>query len=266
MGRLLAITLLAALGAGCVAPQASWRAPGRSKAAAPPPSQTAPTPTQGSKSAERVHVVAKGETLYRIATMHGVDLDELMDVNQIGDPRQLAVGRELVLPPQRRPPAQPPPPAQVAKAQGNSSGARAPPAQARAGISSSPPPKEGELVLAWPVKGVLYSRFGPRGASRHDGIDISAPEGTPIQAAADGVVIYSGVQRGYGNLVILGHEGNWVTIYAHNRENLVKEGAKVRKGQVIAKVGRTGRTTGPHLHFEVRKGTTPHDPLTFLPR
>ncbi|HEY0839187.1 MAG TPA: M23 family metallopeptidase, partial [Vulgatibacter sp.] len=120
--------------------------------------------------------------------------------------------------------------------------------------------------LQWPVQGVLYSRFGARGATRHDGIDIAAPEGSTIVAAADGEVIHSGTQRGYGNLVIVRHEGGLITIYAHNRENLVRDGAQVKRGQPIAKVGRTGRATGPHCHFEVRQGTTPLDPLDFLPR
>jgi murein DD-endopeptidase MepM/ murein hydrolase activator NlpD len=112
---------------------------------------------------------------------------------------------------------------------------------------------------------VLYGRFGVRGGQRHDGIDIAAPEGTKVTAAADGTVLYVGEQTGYGAVAILRHEGGLVTLYAHNAAVLVREGARVRRGEAIAKVGQTGRTTGPHLHFEVREGTRPRNPLLFLP-
>jgi len=120
-------------------------------------------------------------------------------------------------------------------------------------------------ALGWPLKGVLYGRFGVRGGQRHDGIDIAAPEGTKVTAAADGTVLYVGEQTGYGAVAILRHEGGLVTLYAHNAAVLVREGARVRRGEAIAKVGQTGRTTGPHLHFEVREGTRPRNPLLFLP-
>lgn len=274
------LVLALAVGA-CVPPQATWIRRERPVSAPPPPPQSAPPPPVSTEGAGGhggggpVHVVQKGETLYRIARQYGVDLDELMDLNQISDPRTLAVGRELVLPPRRERGVDTP----VRVSEGTPTRAASareqapPPAAVSVGSRpSSPPPavstapSNAAPALAWPVKGVVHSRFGPRGGSRHDGIDIGAPEGTPIFAAADGEVIYAGVQRGYGNLVILRHEGGLVTIYAHNRENLVREGERVRKGQKIATVGRTGRATGPHLHFEVRRGTTPIDPQSVLPR
>jgi murein DD-endopeptidase MepM/ murein hydrolase activator NlpD len=86
-----------------------------------------------------------------------------------------------------------------------------------------------------------------------------------VVAAADGTVLYAGEQPGYGAIVILEHEGGLVTLYAHNSRVLVREGARVRRGEAIARVGQTGRTTGPHLHFEVREGTRPRNPLLFLP-
>ncbi|WP_242346712.1 M23 family metallopeptidase, partial [Anaeromyxobacter terrae] len=119
--------------------------------------------------------------------------------------------------------------------------------------------------LAWPLKGVLYGRYGVRAGQRHDGIDIAAPEGAPVAAAADGVVIYAGEQPGYGAIVILKHADDLVTLYAHNSRVLVKDGQQVSRGEPIARVGQTGRTTGPHLHFEVRKATRPRNPLLFLP-
>lgn len=251
--------LLSALALGaCTPPKATWvrRSPPR---AVPPPARPAVAPPGGGGGhggSGPVHVVQEGETLYGIARHYGVDVDELMDKNEISDPRTLAVGRELALPPQRQ--AAGGTPTRTASAVQLARPADPPPAAA-ASARGLPP-------LRWPVKGVVNSRFGPRSGSRHDGIDIGAPEGTPIHAAASGEAIFSGVQRGYGNLIILRHEGGWVTIYAHNRKNLVREGERVREGQVIGEVGRTGRATGPHVHFEVRNGTKPIDPQSVLPR
>ncbi|HEY8516345.1 MAG TPA: M23 family metallopeptidase [Candidatus Binatia bacterium] len=120
--------------------------------------------------------------------------------------------------------------------------------------------------FVWPADGTISSRFGPRRNAHHDGIDIAAPEGTPVRAALDGVAVYVGTLRGYGKVVILQHEGGLTTVYAHNSKNLVKQGARVRRGAVIASVGRTGRTTGPNLHFEVRKDNRARDPLAYLPK
>jgi len=99
----------------------------------------------------------------------------------------------------------------------------------------------------------------------HDGIDIAAPEGTPVRCSAPGVVLYSGVLRGYGRVVIVGHDYGLSSVYAHNREIFVAAGARVRRGSVIASVGRTGRVTGPNLHFEIRRENVALDPLRFLP-
>jgi murein DD-endopeptidase MepM/ murein hydrolase activator NlpD len=118
------------------------------------------------------------------------------------------------------------------------------------------------VALIWPVPGgKLTSGFGVRGARKHEGIDIAAAEGTAVLAAAGGRVIYSGAGvKGYGNLILVRHTGGIVTVYAHNRRNMVKEGDRVQQGQVIAEVGHTGRASGDHLHFEVRRGDTPVDP------
>lgn len=120
--------------------------------------------------------------------------------------------------------------------------------------------------LLWPASGAVSSNFGPRGNAHHDGIDIAAPEGTPVRAALDGTVVYVGSLRGYGKVVILSHEDGLTTVYAHNSKNLVSDGARVRRGTVIASVGQTGRTTGPNLHFEVRKDNRARDPMVFLPK
>jgi murein DD-endopeptidase MepM/ murein hydrolase activator NlpD len=99
---------------------------------------------------------------------------------------------------------------------------------------------------------------------QHNGVDIAASEGTPVKAAADGVVTFSGRQPGYGNMVIIEHAGGIETRYAHNSDNYVRKGEVVEKGQVIAAVGESGRATGPHLHFEVRKDGVAEDPIDFL--
>ncbi|MBI5286834.1 MAG: M23 family metallopeptidase, partial [Deltaproteobacteria bacterium] len=118
----------------------------------------------------------------------------------------------------------------------------------------------------WPVKGEVVSPFGIRGRIKHDGIDIAAMAGTPVLAGDDGEVMYSAnTVRGYGNMIIIKHHGNFFTIYAHNEENLVKVGDMVKKGDVIAKVGNTGNTSGYHLHFEIRNSGRPRNPLFFLP-
>jgi lipoprotein NlpD len=121
----------------------------------------------------------------------------------------------------------------------------------------------------WPVAGKITASFNAKettGKRRHDGVDISALTGTVVRAADSGKVVYSdNKMRGYGNLIIIEHHDNFFTIYAHNEENLVKEEVFVNQGDAIAKVGKTGSATGPHLHFEIRKGSTPLDPMLFLP-
>ena len=125
-------------------------------------------------------------------------------------------------------------------------------------------PRRSSVELQWPLRGVLYARFGRKGKSPHDGIDLSAPAGTPVRTAGEGTVLFAGPQQGYGLLVIIEHVHGLVTVYAHNRDLRVKTGQTVREGQVIATVGESGKTSGPHLHFEVRQDGAPVDPLGFL--
>lgn len=121
----------------------------------------------------------------------------------------------------------------------------------------------------WPVVGVVTSRYGWRRRGRyrefHAGIDIAAPTGTPIVATADGLVIFSGYVRGYGYVVIIYHGYGYTTLYAHMSGREVKTGERVVKGKVIGYVGRTGRTTGPHLHYEVLKYGIRQNPILYLP-
>jgi lipoprotein NlpD len=209
------------------------------------------------------HRVQPGETLWRIARTYGVTVDELQRANGLSDPAQLEVGatllvpgadRELVVPAVDTPHArmEPRPPHRSSPAQIPRAGARA------------LDPASGGEPLAWPVRGVIISGFGTRDREHHEGVDLACPEGTPVFAAAEGDVLFAGEQRGYGNLVLIRHPQDLVTVYAHNAQNLVAQGDHVLRGEPIARVGRTGNATGPHLHFEVRVGTRPRDPLGFL--
>ena len=123
----------------------------------------------------------------------------------------------------------------------------------------------GAPLLAWPLSGPVTSEYGRRGRRHHDGIDIGAPPGTGVRAAANGAVVYVGSVRGYGRMIIILHDGGFATVYAHNARQHVRAGARVRRGDVIATVGRTGRTTGPNLHCEVRRNNIAYDPLALLP-
>jgi murein DD-endopeptidase MepM/ murein hydrolase activator NlpD len=123
----------------------------------------------------------------------------------------------------------------------------------------------GHRPLAWPIAGRLTSGFGRRGFwSWHTGVDIVARRGTPIRAAAPGVVQFSGWQSSYGRLIRIEHGQGLSTVYAHNSRNFVKAGDRVERGTVIGAVGHTGRATADHLHFEVRRYGVPRNPLSFL--
>ncbi|HVR62017.1 MAG TPA: M23 family metallopeptidase, partial [Polyangia bacterium] len=133
-------------------------------------------------------------------------------------------------------------------------------------VVARPAPGLGRGQLQWPLANPFVgSAFGRRDGRPHEGIDLPAPVGTPVLAAAAGRVIYAGNGiRGYGNLIVLQHAGDLLTVYAHNSTLLVGQGDAVRAGQRVALVGQTGHATGPHLHFEVREGQIPRDPLAFL--
>ncbi|MDD2805702.1 MAG: M23 family metallopeptidase [Elusimicrobiales bacterium] len=120
----------------------------------------------------------------------------------------------------------------------------------------------------WPMDaGVVSSEFGPRWGKQHQGLDIAADMGVPVRAIAPGEVIYSGSHlTGYGNVLIVRHDQETTTTYAHNKELRARKGDKVKQGQLIALLGSTGHSTGPHLHFEFRVGNAPVNPRTKLPK
>lgn len=198
------------------------------------------------------HVVERGETLYRIGKAYGVTPQELADANDISDPSRIEVGQRLLIPGATKSV-----PVDVI----------APRETRRRNTGPEPDIPLDKRPFIWPVQGggQLSSLFGPRGRNFHDGIDIAADEGTVVVAAADGTVLYADELRGYGNVIILRHSGDYATVYAHNQKNLVKEGETVKRGKVIAYLGNSGRTTAPNLHFEVRRDNVARDPLAYLP-
>ena len=197
------------------------------------------------------HTVKRHQTLWRICKTYGVDLDEVARINHIRDPSRIREGQKIFIPGAKK----------VLKVDiyiddiGGKRGRREDPKR---------------IVLAkgrfiWPVRGKITQEFGIRGTVKHDGIDISASRGTPIRASGSGKVLYSGNEiRKYGNIIIIKHEQGFITVYAHNDVNNVAEGMKVERGQIIGRVGSTGRASGSHLHFEIRKNNRPIDPRLLL--
>jgi murein DD-endopeptidase MepM/ murein hydrolase activator NlpD len=196
------------------------------------------------------HVVRRGENLFRIGKAYDIDYRELARRNGIADPARIEVGQRIFVPgATRRLPVEIITPRTVEMA-----------------------PKDvaiyarGDGHFRWPITGArVVSGFGPRNGSFHDGIDLASPEGTPVYAARAGRVIYSDELRGYGKVVIVEHEDEWMTVYAHNSRNVVGEGDRVATGDLVSRVGSTGRATGPNLHFEVRRRNAARDPLLYLP-
>ncbi|NIS61113.1 MAG: peptidoglycan DD-metalloendopeptidase family protein [Proteobacteria bacterium] len=197
------------------------------------------------------HTVKRHQTLWRISKTYGVDMDEVARVNHIPDPSKIRVGQKIFIPGAKK----------VLKVDiyiediGGRKGRREDPER----IALA----KGRFI--WPVRGKVTREFGIRGTTKHDGIDISAPMGTPIKASNSGRVLYSGNEvRGYGNIILLKHEEGFITVYAHNEINGVVEGEKVGRGQILGRVGRTGRTSGPNLHFEIRMNNRPINPRLLL--
>ncbi|MDF2841395.1 MAG: hypothetical protein K0Q99_2167, partial [Clostridia bacterium] len=126
------------------------------------------------------------------------------------------------------------------------------------------PPKKGTGTFKMPTRGYLSSRFGSRWGSVHEGIDLAAPIGTAVNAADGGVVTWVGTRGAYGKLIMVDHGAGYVTYYGHLSKYSVSKGDKVYKGQKIGAVGNTGRSTGPHLHFEIRKNGKPVNPLNYV--
>ena len=233
------------------------------------PTTTATTSRPGAGS---YHTVNRGETLYSIARLYNVTVPTLVSANQLSDANQINVGQRLLIP----------------GAGGTTTIVRAP----QGGVTTTPvatdapretsvgnttttvkpndtasvkPPATGSGNWMWPIPGgKVVTRFGTNGAK---GIEISAPLGTPVLAAESGKVIFSSNNiRGYGNLIVVRHNSEYLTAYGYNSRLLVKEGDTVKRGDKIAEVGSSG-TDSPKLHFEIRNPQSkPEDPLLYLPK
>ncbi len=203
------------------------------------------------RATQTVHRVGQGENLYRIGLRYGVPAKEIARVNGIRDVTGLRVGQRLVIP---------------RAGFGTRSGPSTRQKDEARGRARQTAIQQGQLQFAWPARGRLSSRFGMRGGRPHEGVDVAASRGTAIYSAEAGRVIHSGRLGSYGLVVIVKHVGSYRTVYAHASRLLVKKGAFVERGQKIAEVGSTGRSTGPHLHFEIRRSESPKDPLAYLPK
>jgi murein DD-endopeptidase MepM/ murein hydrolase activator NlpD len=201
------------------------------------------------------HIVKAGETSASIAEKAGIHIEDFLEINGLRKGDMLEPGRPVFLLDD------------PSYSQGSAKLQNTAP-EKNTELSSSPPHAPPSIApLRWPLAAPrLTSRFGKRWGRDHEGIDMAAPIGTPVLAAAAGTVIYAGDQvRGYGNMIVLRHSDELVTVYAHNSVLRVRIGESVPAGQQIAKVGDTGRSTAPHLHFEVRRKEIPQDPIQFLP-
>jgi murein DD-endopeptidase MepM/ murein hydrolase activator NlpD len=215
------------------------------------------------------HTVQKGQTLYFIARAYDIEVDRLKRVNGIYDPNKLQIDTRLWIPGA----------SQVLNIGASLNKQNLTKNESKKNkklkkkkISKKKQPSKIDIksikgFFTWPLKGQLTSRFGNRNGRHHDGIDIGARRGTSIVAAAGGQVMFSGWgPTGYGLMLIIKHKNNLTTIYAHNSHIHVHKNQIVKQGQRIASVGSTGRSTGPHLHFEVRNDSRPINPLKYLPK
>ena len=219
---------------------------------------------------DMTYEVRRGDTLYSISRNAGVDLSTVARANKIRAPYSLSVGQQLLIPQAKADStlyaenlnqeqtiavrARPTPePRNVAELAQNVSYTR-------------PALKTADSLFEWPVRGKVVGNYGNvELGRRNDGVNIAAPAGTPVRAAADGEVVYRGSELdGFGNLLLVKHQSGYVTAYAHNDSMLVKKGDQVRQGQVIAKVGSSGSVSSPQLHFEVRRNLKAIDPISLL--
>jgi murein DD-endopeptidase MepM/ murein hydrolase activator NlpD len=222
------------------------------------------------------HVVVAGEDLYSIALQYDLDAYQVAIANDLSPPFTVTAGQTLRLDVDRPPVAAAPDGAGQTPASRPAQGGSVPgppgPDGEVAAAQRVPQPPEPPAILQegfiWPVTGTVISTFGAKGGGLYnDGINIAAAAGTPVRAAEDGVVAYAGNElRGFGNMLLIRHPDGWMTTYAHAEELLVTKGERVSKGQVIARVGTTGGVSRPQLHFEMRKGKKPVDPLSHLRR
>ena len=239
------------------------------------PSVRADSPGSG----PRTHQVEHGDTLYGIAGRYGVSVGSIVAANGLKPgAARLKPGQRLAIPATaKNQRTRPEPDVKPVPSGKLTAGAKAAPSvrRVRAVALTNRSPRDFVLAVPkfldapppfqWPVEGPLTSTFGRRHMGWHRGIDIKAEPGAPVLAAATGLVIASDTEPRYGNVVKVAHDNGFVTVYAHNERNLVDVGDWVAAGQTIAAVGRTGRATSDHVHFEIRHEGLVYNPLYLLP-
>jgi murein DD-endopeptidase MepM/ murein hydrolase activator NlpD len=254
--------------------------------AAPAVAHAAPAtkPVAVAAAAPGVHYVNRGDTLMSIARHNHIPVAELAHANRLAVSAKLQTGMKITVPAKAA--------AVVAQPVAGAAAPAAAPAVHVAAAAPAGPIQKANLAVAtttpreavvkpavqkaeatgalptfrWPVRGRVIAAYGANtNGKSNDGINVAVPEGTPVKAAEDGLVTYAGNElKGYGNLILVRHSNGYVTAYAHASELLVKRGDTIKRGQVIAKSGQSGEVGSPQLHFEIRKGSTPVDPLHFL--
>ena len=235
------------------APVVDRKQPARASAPAAKPAPAA--------AAEGTYVVKKGDTLYSIALENGADYREVALWNRLDDPTKISVGQVLrvVPPPEER--------VQIGRAKLPERGEARPldlppPASTKAQPPQPSKPEPSAAEFIWPARGKVIAGFAE---PRRKGIDIDGKLGDPVIAAAAGRVTYTGTGiPGLGKLVVIKHDNGFITVYAHNKDILVKEQQAVKRGQKIAEVGNTDADR-PKLHFQIRKGSAAVDPMRYLP-
>ena len=216
----------------------------------------------------RYHTVVHGDTLYSISRNYNVDVTTLSRLNHLREPYTLSIGQKLALPASvggYHAASESTPTKTVSSATTRQTSSKT--SSYSSSKSSAKVTTYRKNKFAWPVRGTIISRFGTIGKGRsNDGINIKAALGTTVKAADAGKVAYVGNElKGFGNLILIQHNDGWITAYAHNSKFLVTKGQRVQKGTPIAKVGSTGGVNTPQLHFEVRSGKKPLNPLAYLP-
>ena len=237
--------------------------------AAPQTSAQTASATPSSSPVGPVHRVASGESLYVIARKYGVTPEAIVTANKLDSMDKIYVGQKLVIPGGK---------VATAPVQTASISTKRPPVPASAGprimvVSTSPAPIETTTAsvpvkpaaangkFRWPVSGTVITDF----ADSRSGINIAALEGTAVRAAEGGQVIYTGsAVEDFGNLILIKHDNGYVTAYAHLKDITVAKGETIDRGDAIGSIGMTGGVSRPQLHFELRKGATPVDPMPLL--
>jgi murein DD-endopeptidase MepM/ murein hydrolase activator NlpD len=213
-----------------------------------------PARAQNAVRIERIHEVRRGDTLTEIARTYAVSVAAIVAANRLRDDEViLKIGQRLVIPSG---------PAAATTSRLRMRGPARMPANL---ILAVPDFSELLPLFSWPIEGPITSTFGRRKRGWHRGIDIKADLGVPIYTAAPGIVAVSAYEPRYGRVVKIEHINGFMTVYAHNSENLVEAGDRVFSGQLIGVIGRTGRATAHHLHFEIRHAGMAYNPLYLLP-